>query len=255
MKSILKMAVIGLFSVASYAQMYVVDTIGGDSLQPIVQQQLNQLPNGGSVMVYQQRLIINTTPQNYQKISQFIRQIDQLPQNLTVSVRVANRETTQQQGGFGQIGVINQRVFVNGQWQHHQNQSNEQQLFQITTQSGKPAMIGLSQLIPITQIRQTYGCRPQIWVGQTLINAEQGIQVTPTLLANGQISLQIGQINQKLNQFQGQAMVNGQYLVTNIVVLPKQWTTIGFISNQQQQSGSINSQQISEQLPIQVMVD
>ena len=38
-------------SIMSHANTYVVDTLGGAALQPIVQNQLNQLPNGGNVMV------------------------------------------------------------------------------------------------------------------------------------------------------------------------------------------------------------
>ena len=82
-------------------------------------------------MVYQQRLIINTTPQNYRQISQFIRQIDILPQTLTVSVRVGGRGYSHQNTGYGQIGMVNSQVYVNGQWQNNQSQSQSQQFFQI----------------------------------------------------------------------------------------------------------------------------
>lgn len=242
-------------SMPIYAEIYVLDTLGGASLQPIIQQQLNQLPNGGSVSVYQQRLIINTTPQNYQTIAKLVRQIDQLPKNLTVSVRVANREMGEQQNGYANIGVIHKQIFVNGQWQNQQHHTSGQQFFQIKTQSGKPASLSLSQLLPVSQIRQSYGYRPQIWLGQTLLNAEQGINVTPTLLANGQISLQIAQTNQKFNQFHGQTAVNGQNLSNTLIISPNQWTTIGFISHAQTHSGMAGYQQSSEQLPIEVMVN
>nr|WP_315043184.1 hypothetical protein [uncultured Moraxella sp.] len=245
-----------IFATVSYAETYVVDTLGGESLQPIIQNQLNQLPNGGNVMVYQQRLIINTTPQNYRQISQFIRQIDILPQTLTVSVRVGGRGYSHQNTGYGQIGMVNSQVYVNGQWQNNQSQSQSQQFFQIKTLSGKPAQIGLSQLMPTTQIYTRYrNYHPQVWIGKTLLTAEQGISVLPTALPNGQVSLNISQSNGKFSHYNEQTMLNSQQLSNSIVLSPNQWTTIGFISTQSEQNGSYGNVSVNEQLPIEIMVN
>lgn len=235
------------------AEIYVIDTIGGENLQAIVQQQLNHLPNGGSVMVYQQRLIINTTPQNYQAIRQFIRQIDEVPQNLTVSVRVLNQKNSHQQTGGGQVVLNHQGVLLQGQWQNQQDEQTARQFFQITTQSGKPARINLSQLLPIS-VYSSYGYRPQIWLGQQLLTAEQGIDVTPTLLPDGQVSLKITQNNQKLTQSQGVPVVYGQDLSTTRVLGKNQWVSIGFISHQNTQNSQTGYRAIEQRLPIEVMI-
>lgn len=250
----------GLFAILAFifqqthAQTYVLDTLGGESLQPIVQQQLNQLPNGGQVMVYQQRLIINTTPENYQTIKTFVQKIDQLPKNLTIMVRVSNHENSQQSANFGQIGVFNKQIFINGQWQQQHHQTLGQQLFQINTLSGKPARLYLSQMMPVTLRQYWKNHRPQIWLGQTLLTAEQGIQVLPTLLTNGQISLQIGQENTKFGQYQEQMMVSGQSLTNHMVLSPNQWTKIGFIDLQQNQLTNHGNYDIKQHLPIEVKV-
>lgn len=247
-----------MMTVSGFAKTYVFDTLGGASLQPIVQQQLNQLPNGGSVMVYQGRLIINTTPENYREISQFIRQIDQLPATLTVSVRVGEQSFSQQNGGYGQIGVVQNRVFFHGQWQNHQQQTSGQQFFQVKTLSGNSASIGISQLLPTNQTYVGYGNRfqrPQIWIGQTLLTAEQGISVLPTQLSNGQVSLDISQANGKFGKFNQQTLVNQQSLANSVIMNKNQWVTIGYIGTQSQQNGTFGNESNQQQLPIQVMVN
>lgn len=241
---------------ASHANTYVVDTLGGSALQPIVQHQLNQLPNGGTVMVYQNRLIINTTPRNYPQISQFIRQIDQLPQTLTVAVRVGENRSNTQNTRYGNIGVINNQVFVNGQWQTSQSQTVGNQLYQVQTLSGKPASIGVEQILQVPTVivngyRQAY---PQVMIGNTLMSASQGISVIPTKLANGQIQVQIAQSNDKFGAFNRQTVVNGQNFVSTVRVTPNQWTTIGYVNNANQTSGNYGSYSQSLQTPIQIMV-
>lgn len=240
----------------SHANTYVVDTLGGAALQPIVQSQLNVLPKGGTVMVYQDRLIINTTPQNYAKISQFIRQIDRLPQTLTVAVRVGENSSNYENTGYGNIGVINHRVFINGQWHNSQSQTVGNQLYQVQTLSGKPASIGIEQILqtPTIIINGYQRAYPQVIIGNTLLSANQGISVIPTALANGQIQVQIAQANDKFGSFNRQTVLNGQNLASTITVNPNQWTTIGYVNNVSQTSGNIGSYQQNLQTPIQIMV-
>lgn len=241
---------------ASYANTYVVDTLGGSALQPIVQQQLNQLPNGGNVMMYQDRLIINTTPSNYAQIHQFIRQIDQLPQTLTVAVRVGENRSNAQNTDYANIGVIDNQVFMNGQWQTSQSQTIGNQLYQVQTLSGKPASIGLTQILqaPTVIVNGYRNAYPQVMIGDTLLSASQGISVIPTKLANGQIQVQIAQSNSKFDTFNHQTVVYGQNFVSTVSVYPNQWTTIGYVTHQSQTADDYGNYRQNLQTPIQILV-
>lgn len=249
-----------LLMTSSYAKTYVVNTMGGAALQPIVQNQLDQLPSGGNVMVYQDRLIINTTPQNYAKVSQFIQQLDRLPQTLTVSVRVGENSSTSQNTGYGNIGVINRQVYINGRWQNSQSQTTGNQLYQVQTLSAKPASIGLTQILSTPTVivngsRRGYSNNyPQVMIGNTLLSANQGISVIPTALLNGQIQVQIEETNDTFGQMYGQTAVRGQNLSTTITVNPNQWTTIGYVTNQSYTNGAYGSSHQTWQTPIQIMV-
>lgn len=240
----------------SHAKTYVVDTLGGAALQPIVQNELNRLPNGGSVMVYQDRLVINTTPQNYAQVSQLIRQLDKMPQTLTVAVRVGQTGSNYQNTGYGNIGVINRQVYVNGQWQTSQSQTLGNQLYQVQTLSGKPATIGLEQILatPTVIVNGYRRAYPQVVIGNTLLSANQGISVIPTALPNGQIQVQIAQANDTFGRVYGQTVVNGQNLATHVTLYPNQWTTIGYVNNANQTNGTYGGYSQNLQTPIQIMV-
>jgi len=249
-------------SIMSHANTYVVDTFGGAALQPIVQNQLNQLPNGGNVMVYQERLVINTTPQNYAKVRELIRQIDRMPQMLTVSVRVGENSSNYENTGYGNIGVINNQVYLNGRWQNNQSQTIGNQLYQVQTLSGKPASIGLEQFLP-TQAVIVHGRRqgyyPHVFIANTLLSANQGIIVTPTALSNGQIQVQIAQANDKFGSLafgngNRQTVVNGQNFSSTITVNPNQWTTIGYVNNAGRTSSTYADYNQNMQTPIQIML-
>lgn len=242
--------------ILAFAETYVVPTLGGSELVPIVQTQLNQLPNGGNVSEYQGKLIITTTPANYQAVQSVIRQIDRLPQTLTVAVRVGENSSNDENTGYGNIGVINSRVFINGQWQNSQRQTLGNQLYQVQTLSGKPASIGLEQILPTPTVIMNHhrNAYPQVVIGNTLLSANQGISVIPTALPNGQIQVQITQSNDRFGQLYGQTVVNGQNFSSTIVVNPNQWTTIGYVNNVSQMSGNMGSYRQTLQTPIQIMV-
>lgn len=256
MRKLLFMMGFSCVASVSHANTYVVDTLGGSALQPIVQHQLDQLPNGGNVMVYQERLIISTTPANYAKISQFIRQIDQLPQTLTVAVRVGENGSNYQNTGYGNIGVINSQVYVNGQWQNSQSQTSGNHLYQVQTISGKPASIGLEQILqtPTIIVNGYKRAYPQVYIGNTLLSANQGINVIPTALSNGQIQVQIAQANDTFGRLYGQTVVNGQNLAAHVTLYPNQWTTIGYVNNASQTNGTYGGYSQNLQTPIQIMV-
>ena len=87
---VLSLAVLSMTVQASSVETYVIDTYGGSALLPAVRQQLHTSADGGAVSIYQDKLVLRTTPRNYQMIQQLLSQIDRQPQALTVAVRVGN---------------------------------------------------------------------------------------------------------------------------------------------------------------------
>lgn len=229
---------------AATYQTYVIHTYGGDALLPSVRQQLNTSRDGGTVATYQDKLVLRTTAANYQAIQQLLSKIDRQPQALTVVVRVGNNSSTQgsiQQGrviitnrGIQGAGVINQR--------NSQQQGNN--LYQVQTLSGSAASISTGTLYALTQTNTypTYN-RPSgqiIIQQQVLLPTTQGIAVTPRLLANGQVEVQLSQVEDRLmrsnssyDQNSHQA-IQGQRLDSTIILPRGQWVTIGQISQNSQ---------------------
>ena len=240
-------------SAQSHYKTYVIDTYGGDALLPAVRQQLNTSRDGGTVGTYQGKLILQTTAANYQTVQQLLAQIDRQPQALIVTVQVGNNSSSQSNIQQGQI-IINNRGI---QGSAIINQSNSQQQsnssYQVQTLSGSAASISTGTLYSLTQTyngsRYPNNNRPSgqiIIQQQVLLPTTQGISVTPRLLANGQIEVQLSQVEERLvrsnssynkNSF-GNNSVQGQRLSSTLIVPRGQWTTIGQISQDSASSGN-----------------
>ena len=248
---------------------YVIHTYGGDTLLPAVRQQLNSSADGGTVTTYQDKLVLNTTAANYQAVQQLLTQIDGQPQALTVVVRAGSDSSTQSNIRQSQVIISNHGI----QGAAIINQSNSQQqgsnLYQVQTLSGSAASISTGTLYSLTQTysgnrhaTNHYGnqqrpanpnLKPQIIIQQqVLLPTTQGITVTPRLLANGQVEVQLSQVEETLARsnlpYNRSSSVNhaiqGQRLNSTIIVSRGQWVTIGQISqNSQNQSTSYGSNQ------------
>ena len=62
--TILPLAVQAANNQSSY-ETYVIHTYGGEALLPAVRQQLNSSRDGGTVAIYQDKLVLSTTASNY----------------------------------------------------------------------------------------------------------------------------------------------------------------------------------------------
>ena len=246
---------------------YVIHTYGGDALLPAVRQQLNSSRDGGTVAIYQDKLILQTTAANYQAVQELLSQIDRQLQALTVSVRVGNNSSSQSNIQQGQVIISNRGIQSAGII----NQSNSQQqgnsLYQVQTLSGSAASISTGTLYALNQtytanIYPTYN-RPSgqiIIQQQLLLPTTQGIAVTPKLLPNGQIEVKLSQVEEKLVRSNASyrqndnSGVKAQRLDSTIIVPRGQWITIGQISqnNQTQNSGYGNSG--TNSVPISLLV-
>ena len=277
--TILPLAVQAANNPSSY-ETYVIETYGGDALLPAVRQQLSASRDGGTVTIYQDKLVLRTTTANYRMVQQLLTQIDRQPQALTVSVRVGNNNRSQGNIRQGQVIISNRSIQGVGVI----NQSNDQQqtnnLYQVQTLSGSAASISTGTLCSLTQSYnanlypryRTYDNQisnhpsGQIIIQQqVLLPTTQGIAVMPRLLANGQVEVKLSQVEEQLvranpsyNRYGYNSSVQGQRLNSTIIVPRGQWVTIGQISqNSQNQSASYGSKQNnsrSNDMPISLLV-
>ena len=278
----LSLAVLPITVQASTSQTYVIHTYGGASLLPAVRQQLNSSADGGTVTTYQDKLVLQTTARNYQAVQQLLSQIDRQPQALTVAVRVGNSSGLQGSIQQGQVIITNRGIQGTGVISQRSSQQQSSNLYQVQTLSGSAASISTGTLYSLTQ---TYNAnnysnyhrsandnfKPQIVIQQQiLLPTTQGIAVTPRLLPNGQVEVQLSQVEESLvqpnlpynqmsstNNSTGNASnaIRGQRLNSTIIVPRGQWVTIGQISQNSTNSTSNSSRNTNNSVPISLRVE
>ena len=269
----LSLAMLSIVVQAANYQTYVIHTYSGKALLPAVRQQLNSNSDGGTVAVYQDKLVLSTTASNYQAVQHLLAQIDRQPQALTVSVRVGNNSSSQSNIQQGQVIISNRGIQGAGIINQSSSQQQGNNLYQVQTLSGSAASISTSTLYSLSQTYTansypTYN-RPsgQIVIQQqVLLPTTQGIAVAPRLLPNGQIEVKLSQVEERLvrsnasysqNNYDNSA-IQGQRLNSTIIVPRGQWVTIGQISqngqNQSSSYGSNRQSSNSNDAPIQMLV-
>lgn len=253
-------------------QTYVIHTYGGETLLPAVRQQLNASRDGGTVVTYQDKLVLQTTAANYQAVQQLLAQIDRQPQALTVSVRVGQDSRAQNNNQQGQVVITNRSIFGAGSINQQSSQQQGSSLYQVQTLSGSAANIGTSTLWSLAQsyypTLSTYP-RPSgqiIIQQQILLPTTQGISVTPRLLPNGQIEVSLSQVEETLVQSNSSYRQNaysnnrvqGQRLNSTLIVPRGQWVNIGQITqsgqNQRASGGSYSATNNYNSVPISLLV-
>jgi hypothetical protein len=260
---------------AAAYQTYVIHTYGGDALLPSVRQQLNASRDGGTVSIYQDKLVLRTTASNYQAVQKLLAQIDRQPQALTVAVRVGNNSSAQGNIQQGQVTISNSGIQGVGIINQSNSQQQTNNLYQVQTLSGSAASISTDTLYALNQTytANSYPTYPSynrpvgriIIQQQVLLPTSQGIVVLPRLLANGQVEVQLTQVEEKLvranpsyNRYGYNSSVQGQRLNSTIIVPRGQWVTIGQISqNSQNQTAGYGGNQNnsrSNDLPISLLV-
>ena len=270
----LSLTVVPIAVQAAAYQTYVIHTYGGESLLPAVRQQLSASRDGGTVSIYQDKLVLHTTAANYQTVQQLLSQIDGQPQALTVAVRVGNSSQSQGNSQQGQVIISNRGIQGAGMINQRNSQQQGNNLYQVQTLSGSAASISTGTLYSLNQtyIANSYPTynRPSgqiIIQQQVLLPTTQGIAVTPKLLPNGQVEVRLTQVEEQLVRanpsynrygYTNNSSVQGQRLNSTIVVPRGQWVNIGQISqnNQSQSSGYGSNQMVnsSNSVPISLLV-
>ena len=268
----LSLTVLPIVVQAAAYQTYVIHTYGGERLLPAVRQELNSSRDGGTVSTYQDKLVLHTTAANYQKVQQLLSQIDGQPQALTVAVRVGNSRQSQGNIQQGRVVISNHGIQGTGVINQSNSQQQSNNLYQVQTLSGSAASISTGMLYSLNQsyIANSYPTYKRL-AGQIIIQQQvllpttQGITVMPRLLPNGQVEVQLSQVEEQLvranpsyNRYGYNNSVQGQILNSTIVVPRGQWVNIGQISqnNQSQSSGYASNRTLnsSNSVPISLLV-
>ncbi|MGO3105742.1 hypothetical protein ACTXGZ_01545 [Psychrobacter celer] len=260
-------------AIAAISQTYVIDTYGGATLLPAVRQQLNNSADGGTVSIYQGKLVLITTPRNYQMLQQLLTQIDRQPQALTVAVRVGNSSSVQDNTRQGQVIITNRGIQGAGVINQYNRQQQGSSLYQVQTLSGSAASISTGTLYSLTQnyratIQPNYHYpadrqpNAQIVIQQqVLLPTTQCIAVTPRLLPNGQVEVRLSQVEERLarsnssyNRYGTSSnSIQRQSLNSTIIVPRGQWVTIGEISQRSVNSSS-RTVKSTNTVPIELLV-
>lgn len=260
-------------AIAAPYQTYVIHTYGGDALVPAVRQQLNASRDGGTVATYQDKLVLHTTATNYQAVQQLLAKIDRQPQALTVSVRVGNSSSVQDNIRQGQVIITNRGIQGTGVINQYNRQQQGSSLYQVQTLSGSAANISTGTLYSLTQnyhatIQPNYHYpvdrhpNAQIIIQQqVLLPTTQGISVAPRLLPDGQVEVKLSQVTENLakshspyNQMSAtNPAIQGQRVNSTLIVPRGQWVTIGQVSRNTTSSGSRTTSS-NNSVPISLLV-
>lgn len=224
---------------------YVLDTLNGDSVAQVLRP---LLPEGGTVVPFQGRLVVRTTPENYAEIVALLAEIDTPPRSLRISLR-RSEDSQRQQSGIRSSGSVHYPGGLQGNVRiigEHDSLSNNQH-YSITTLDGHDAFIDRGSLIAIT------GGWP---ANTTLLPLLQGLEVTPRRQPDGDIRLQV---RQRHDARQADGQISVQRTSTTLIVPPGQWRSLGHLGgDESQQQRTLESHSDTRQqssIPIQIRVD
>lgn len=230
-------------------------------LQPLL---LPLLESTDQIVANGDTMIVKTTPERLQTITNLIRKLDSPLNNLLISV-VQSRDMTAAQLNAGVNFDINvplhqpsqPRGNVQGYYGQFQGQQNRQNTQTIRTMDGVPAHIKAGNVVPITNYqvyRDPYGYPYQNRSTQ-LVEATTGFEVTPRLVGR-QVMLDVSPWSDNINRH-GQFQTQGAN--TSIRANLGEWVDIGGVDESGQSSGNTvfgyNRQSGQSNLRILVKVD
>jgi hypothetical protein len=230
-------------------------------IQPLL---LPLLENTDQIVANGDSLIVKTTPERLQTITNLIRKLDNPLNNLLITV-IQSRDATAAQlnAGMGfdiQVPLQqpgNFRGNVQGYYDQSQGQNNRQNTQTIRTLEGVPAHIKAGNIAPITSYqtyRDGYGYPYQNRSTQ-LVEATTGFEVTPRLVGQ-QVMLDVSPWSDNIN---AQGQFQTQEANTSIRANLGEWVDIGGVNESTQSSGNTpfgyNNQSGQNNLHILVKVD
>lgn len=234
---------LGLFAHVPFAQgIYVIHTYGDPAIVQIAQDELNR-GGGGTVSMYQDKLIIKASSADYARVSALVAQIDTAPTPLNISVAISSTIDERTHGSQVSVG-ISQRVWINGHYQNDTRHTTSNSIYTARTLSGSPVSISSSTLIGLTNW-QTHRQGTRYWlnVGTTWVSLSEGFFATAKSAPNGQILLQLHSTS------------DSNTLNTTLTLPQGQWVKVGNIAKDSHNQSGFGQHTQREHLPIWVKVD
>lgn len=199
------------------------------------------LGKDGTVSAFENKLIINASPERIDDLRTLLQQLDTAPKRLLISV---DNDDSNFQDNRGNARVI-----------QYGTSNREGGMQQIQASEGQPALIQVGQSIPITSTSTDgYG---RIQSDTEYRNVTQGFYVTPSL-SGDTVRLQISTNNDRMSN-ERQDVVKVQSTDTTVTGKLGEWITLAG-HNQQSQAGQsasaiTYSTQRGENMTLRVKVD
>jgi type II secretory pathway component GspD/PulD (secretin) len=216
-------------------------------------------PEGG-VTVYQDQLIIRSTPEKIVLIRDTLKKLDRPLKNLRVSVRYRQDQEESQRniGADGRVRIENGDVSgrVNVQAQDRQRQSRRSNDYSITASEGSAVFIATGQEIPVLSIVQGNNINGGTVIGHPYVPVQSGMEVTPRLQPDGHVMLVI-RFRQAEADHRG--IINSASTETQIQASLGQWTALSQVTQSVEVSSSglasQSQQQKSSRTPLEILVE
>lgn len=192
--------------------------------------------DGGSIGAYQDQLVIRSTPEKLAEIRALLKTLDRPLRNLLVEVRRSGRERSEQHaaGSTGQVLISNGGLRLRGevQLQHDTDTRAQNDRYQIRAVEGSTVFLASGQDVPVLSVLPATRPVPGAVASQAWLPAPSGVQVTPRLLADGQVLLDVEFVESRVDEG-GIARVGGR---TQLTIPPGQWAPFARIEQRQQAS-------------------
>ncbi|MNO95036.1 Bacterial type II/III secretion system short domain protein [compost metagenome] len=199
------------------------------------------LGNDGTVSAFDNKLIVNASPERIDDLRTLLQQLDTAPKRLLISV---DNNDSNFQDNHGNARII-----------HYGTANREGGLQQIQASEGQPALIQVGQSIPVTSTSTDgYG---RIQSNTEYRNVTQGFYVTPSL-SGDTVRLQLSSNNERISQERAD-VVKVQSTDTTVTGKLGEWITVAGFNQQsqadQQASTRSYSTQRGENMTLRVKVD
>ncbi|MDI1302976.1 MAG: hypothetical protein PSX71_13810 [bacterium] len=192
----------------------------------------------GSVSAYQDQLIIRATPAKLATIRDTLKKLDRPLKNLRISVRRQQQDSSSRKtiGANGRVhirnGDVSAGISVRADEENEQSQGSGR--YSISALEGATVFIATGSDIPVLTVSST---RNGTVTGNGYVPVESGMQVTPRLMPDGNVMLDIDFRQASLANQRG--VINRDTTQTRLQIPLGRWTALSNID--QSRSSSVNT--------------
>ncbi len=211
---------------------------------------------GGSVSAYREQLVIRATPEKLAEIRRLLETLDRPLRNLLLVVRRGGGQASADSSAAARGRVVvtegGTRLSASVQLQDSRQQTAQDDRYQLRAVEGSTVFIATGQDVPVLTVLPTPAGAV---AGQAYVPAQSGVRVTPRLLADGQVLLDIAFVEARVEG----AVIGRQGARTQITLPPGQWAPFARIETRTRHSGrGLASHQSGDTLavtPLEIMVE